>query len=71
MIALASEIAPFDIYLCCKESDNCNPTRESKLAYEIYNQLTRHSFKVFYAPITLLNARKTNPTYLRPLIQPK
>ncbi len=45
---------PYDIFICCKEADeNGNRTRDSVLADELYYQLMRNNFKVFFARITL------------------
>lgn len=45
---------PYDIFICCKEADeNGNRTRDSVLADELYYQLIRNNFKVFFARITL------------------
>lgn len=46
--------APYDIFICCKEADeNGNRTRDSVLADEIYYQLTKEGYRVFFARITL------------------
>ena len=46
--------APYDIFICCKEADeNGNRTRDSVLADEIYYQLTKEEYRVFFARITL------------------
>lgn len=47
---------PYDIFICCKEMDeNGNRTRDSVLADELYYQLIRNNFRVFFARITLQN----------------
>lgn len=46
--------APYDIFICYKEADeDGNRTRDSVLADEIYYQLIRNGFRVFFARITL------------------
>ena len=46
--------APYDIFICCKEADeNGNRTIDSVLADEIYYQLTKEEYRVFFARITL------------------
>ncbi len=45
---------PFDVFICYKETDeNGKRTVDSTIANDIYYQLVREGFKVFYAPITL------------------
>lgn len=45
---------PFDVFICYKESDqNGRRTQDSVLATELYNELTREGFKVFFSRITL------------------
>lgn len=44
----------FDIFICYKETDtNGRRTPDSVLATELYNELTREGFKVFFSRITL------------------
>lgn len=46
--------APFDVFICYKESDaNGRRTPDSVLATELYNELTREGYKVFFSRITL------------------
>ncbi len=45
---------PFDVFICYKESDaNGNRTHDSVIAAELYQELTREGFKVFFSRITL------------------
>lgn len=45
---------PFDVFICYKETDaNGERTRDSVKAQEIYYELTREGFKVFFSRITL------------------
>lgn len=54
ILLVSQREAPYDVFICCKETDaDGNRTRESILADEIYYELTRNGFKVFWARITL------------------
>ena len=54
ILQVSQREAPYDIFICCKETDdNGNRTRDSVLADELYYQLIRNNFKVFFARITL------------------
>lgn len=54
IIALAQKEAPYDVFICYKETDeDGNRTQDSVIANDIYYQLTHEGFKVFYAAITL------------------
>ena len=54
IIALAQKEDPYDVFICYKETDeNGKRTQDSVIANDIYYQLTREGFKVFYAAITL------------------
>ena len=45
---------PFDVFICYKETDaQGKRTPDSVLANELYHQLTREGFKVFFSRITL------------------
>lgn len=45
---------PYDVFICYKETDpNGGRTKDAVRAGEIYRDLTREGFKVFYAPVTL------------------
>ena len=45
---------PFDIFICYKETDDSGKrTRDSVLAQELYHELTRDGYKVFFAKVTL------------------
>jgi hypothetical protein len=45
---------PFDCFISFKETDaNGRRTRDAVLAQELYNELTKEGFKVFFAPVTL------------------
>lgn len=47
---------PFDIFICYKETDEFGKrTQDSVYANELYHELTKKGFKVFFAPITLGN----------------
>ncbi len=54
ILLIASNEAPFDVFICYKETDeNGRRTPDSVTANEIYHQLTQEGLKVFYAAITL------------------
>lgn len=54
IIALAQKEAPYDVFICYKETDESGKrTQDSVIANDIYYQLTQEGFKVFYAAITL------------------
>ena len=54
ILLVSQKEAPYDIFICCKETDaDGNRTRDSVLADELYYELTRNGFKVFWARITL------------------
>lgn len=45
---------PFDIFICYKETDNQGRrTQDSVIAYEIYKELTKEGYRVFFARVTL------------------
>ena len=45
---------PFDVFICYKETDaNGRRTTDSVLATDLYNELTREGYKVFFSRITL------------------
>ena len=54
ILLVSQREAPYDIFICCKETDaDGNRTRDSVQADELYYELTRNGFKVFWARITL------------------
>ena len=53
ILKISSREAPFDVFICYKETDNNNRTQDSVIANDIYYQLTQEGYKVFYAAITL------------------
>lgn len=61
IIAISRSEAPYDVFICYKESDeNGGQTEDSALAHKLYNELTRDGFKVFFARITLAKALGRN-----------
>lgn len=53
-LAISQKEEPFDVFICYKETDNNGRrTQDSVLATELYNELTREGFKVFFSRITL------------------
>lgn len=54
ILAVSQAEDPFDIFICYKETDaNGRRTPDSVLAAELYNELTREGYRVFFARITL------------------
>lgn len=54
IIAISQREEPFDVFICYKETDNNGRrTHDSVLATELYHELTREGFKVFFSRITL------------------
>lgn len=54
ILAIANNEKPFDVFICYKETDeNGKRTVDSVIANDIYYQLTKEGFKVFYSAITL------------------
>ncbi|MCR4593433.1 MAG: toll/interleukin-1 receptor domain-containing protein [Clostridiales bacterium] len=54
ILEISSKEEPFDVFICYKETDaNGRRTPDSVLATELYNELTRDGFKVFFSRITL------------------
>ena len=54
ILAISLKEDPFDVFICYKETDqNGRRTVDSVLAQDLYNQLEKEGFKVFFARITL------------------
>ncbi|MBE6805146.1 MAG: toll/interleukin-1 receptor domain-containing protein [Ruminococcaceae bacterium] len=54
ILAISGREEPFDVFICYKESDNNGRrTPDSVLATELYHELVREGFKVFFSRITL------------------
>ena len=54
ILAISQKEDPFDVFICYKETDDSGRrTPDSVLANELYHELTRAGFKVFFARITL------------------
>lgn len=54
ILEISEREEPFDVFLCYKETDaDGKRTKDSVLAQEMYYQLTKEGFKVFFARITL------------------
>ena len=54
ILAISQEEDPFDVFICYKETDNQGRrTPDSVLANDLYHQLTREGFKVFFSRLTL------------------
>lgn len=54
ILAISQKEEPFDVFVCYKETDTSGRrTQDSVLATELYRELTREGFKVFFSRITL------------------
>lgn len=54
ILAISQKEDPFDIFICYKETDTYGRrTQDSVLAQDLYYQLTKEGFKVFFSRITL------------------
>ncbi len=54
ILAISEKEEPFDVFICYKETDsNGRRTHDSVLATELYQELKREGFKVFFSRITL------------------
>ena len=54
ILAISQKEEPFDVFICYKETDsNGKRTHDSVLAQDLYYELTKQGFKVFFARITL------------------
>ncbi len=54
ILAISQKEEPFDVFICYKETDaHGRRTPDSVLATELYHELTREGFKVFFSRITL------------------
>lgn len=54
ILAISQKEEPFDVFICYKETDNAGRrTQDSVLAQELYYELTKEGFKVFFSRITL------------------
>ena len=54
ILEISQKEEPFDVFICYKETDtNGRRTQDSVLANELYHELTKEGFKVFFSRITL------------------
>ncbi len=54
ILAISGQEKPFDVFICYKETDaSGRRTQDSVLATELYHELTREGYKVFFSRITL------------------
>lgn len=54
ILAISQKEKPFDIFISYKETDNNNQrTKDSIVAQELYEKLTKEGYKVFFSRITL------------------
>ena len=54
ILSITQNEEPYDIFICYKETDSSGKrTRDSIIAQELYEELTKRKYKVFFAKITL------------------
>jgi len=54
ILAVSQQEAPFDVFICYKESDyNGRRTVDSVLAMDLYKELTAEGYRVFFSRVTL------------------
>ena len=54
ILEISQKEEPFDVFICYKETDaNGRRTQDSVLATELYHELVREGYKVFFSRITL------------------
>ena len=54
ILSISSSEKPYDIFICYKETDNSGSrTPDSVIAQDIYDELTKKGYKVFFSRITL------------------
>lgn len=54
ILEISNKEEPFDVFICYKETDkDSHRTQDSVLANDLYHQLIREGFKVFFSRITL------------------
>ena len=54
ILSISKNEEPYDVFICYKETDDNNErTPDSVMSYELYRDLTKEGFKVFFSRITL------------------
>jgi len=54
ILAISNKEQPYDVFICYKETtDGGSRTKDSTIAQDIYYELTKDGYKVFFAKITL------------------
>ncbi|MBO4901488.1 MAG: TIR domain-containing protein [Lachnospiraceae bacterium] len=54
ILEISNKETPYDVFICYKEADNAGRrTQDSVIAQELYTELTREGYKVFFSRITL------------------
>jgi tetratricopeptide (TPR) repeat protein len=54
ILDISAKEEPFDVFICYKETDDSGKrTRDSVYANDLYHELTKEGFKVFFARVTL------------------
>jgi alpha-tubulin suppressor-like RCC1 family protein len=54
ILEISSKEDPFDVFICYKETgEDGQRTKDSALAFDIYHQLVKEGYKVFFSRITL------------------
>ena len=57
ILEIAAAEEPYDVFICYKETDDVTGTRteDSAIAQDIYTELSKEGYKVFFARVTLRN----------------
>ena len=54
ILAISEKEEPFDVFICYKETDSLGRrTMDSVIAMDIYKELTKEGYKVFFSRVTL------------------
>lgn len=54
ILSISQKEEPYDVFICYKETDfNGNRTEDSVYAYEIYEELIKRGYRVFFSRVTL------------------
>lgn len=53
IIYISQKESPYDIFICYKETDDNQRTRDSYIAEDLYNELIKKGYKIFFSRITL------------------
>lgn len=53
ILTIVKQEKPFDVFICCREKDNGNRTKESIIAQDLYTRLDKAGLRTFFARVTL------------------